>query len=500
MSLTKVSYSMITGAPISVLDYGADPTGATDSTTAIQTAVNYCIANNKFLNIPFGSYLIDMITFKDAVYGMSVSCDNALFLGNAAVTRAGMFEVVNCVDFNMLGSYQFIGQDNANYDAGIYIRAQTGTSQSTTRVNIYNPCFRNLKVGVANGVYTVDHQCSEINIFGANFFKCPIAAYNAGSNTGIQFIGSNLVSEANAAFPTIPEKAIWIEGGFVKVVGGSIVTNPTSTYAILFNPCQSALYSANLYGTLNVVGAHVEVNSGLLQVANNRALAAPDSTASNITFSACTGFAGAPAATDFATVSDTTYLGVLTFTANNWYSSVVRTGFNVSSAAALAVVNTDSVSFGKNFKNWMTGVSGGILKHGAAPVLNVFNLAARTIPAGTTEVLKFSSVSTTGDLGRYSGRYDAGTGTFTVGTGGFNSLTVNSSVQYTGGGPCDFILKKNGATFALGSTAVGFATLSCTLFDLVAGDVITVSLAAYTNPAALGTGSTVYLQLTGATQ
>ena len=41
MALTKVPFSMISGAPVSVLDYGADPTGATDSTAAIQNAINY---------------------------------------------------------------------------------------------------------------------------------------------------------------------------------------------------------------------------------------------------------------------------------------------------------------------------------------------------------------------------------------------------------------------------------------------------------------------------
>lgn len=41
MSLTKVSYSMIQGTPVNVLDYGADPTGATDSTAALQAAFDY---------------------------------------------------------------------------------------------------------------------------------------------------------------------------------------------------------------------------------------------------------------------------------------------------------------------------------------------------------------------------------------------------------------------------------------------------------------------------
>jgi hypothetical protein len=44
MALTKVSYSMIDGASVNVLDYGADPTGVADSTAAIQAAVDDLIA------------------------------------------------------------------------------------------------------------------------------------------------------------------------------------------------------------------------------------------------------------------------------------------------------------------------------------------------------------------------------------------------------------------------------------------------------------------------
>ena len=52
MSLTKVSFSMISGAPANILDYGADPTGVADSTTAIQAALD--ASSNVY--IPSGTY------------------------------------------------------------------------------------------------------------------------------------------------------------------------------------------------------------------------------------------------------------------------------------------------------------------------------------------------------------------------------------------------------------------------------------------------------------
>lgn len=55
MSLTKVSYSMINGAPVNVLDFGADPTGSDDSSAAFQAAVD-ASAN---VVVPEGTFLIN---------------------------------------------------------------------------------------------------------------------------------------------------------------------------------------------------------------------------------------------------------------------------------------------------------------------------------------------------------------------------------------------------------------------------------------------------------
>ena len=58
MSLTKVSYSMITGALVNVLDYGADPTGTADSKSAIQAAIDYAQLTFSTVYFPTGLYVI----------------------------------------------------------------------------------------------------------------------------------------------------------------------------------------------------------------------------------------------------------------------------------------------------------------------------------------------------------------------------------------------------------------------------------------------------------
>ena len=52
MSLTKVTYSMIQGTPVNVLDYGAIGDGVADDTAAIQAA----LATGNSIYFPKGTY------------------------------------------------------------------------------------------------------------------------------------------------------------------------------------------------------------------------------------------------------------------------------------------------------------------------------------------------------------------------------------------------------------------------------------------------------------
>jgi hypothetical protein len=71
MALTKVTYSMIAGQYVNVLDYGADPTGAADSYQAIQDAID--AAAGRWVYLPKGTYKItDTLSYNvSATFGFT---------------------------------------------------------------------------------------------------------------------------------------------------------------------------------------------------------------------------------------------------------------------------------------------------------------------------------------------------------------------------------------------------------------------------------------------
>lgn len=98
MSLTKVSYSMITGAFVNILDFGADATGATDSRAAIQAAIDYAYSlgngtgntNQPPVYLPEGKYLIqDSLVLRDyaRIVGAGINNTeiNATFQNKSAI-------------------------------------------------------------------------------------------------------------------------------------------------------------------------------------------------------------------------------------------------------------------------------------------------------------------------------------------------------------------------------------------------------------------------------
>lgn len=104
MALTKVTYSMIEGAPVSVLDYGAVGDGVADDTASIQSAVDALALQGGELVFPPGTYKItapitkafgDSLNIAIRGYGAkidatAVSALNVIELGGSRVSSTAL--------------------------------------------------------------------------------------------------------------------------------------------------------------------------------------------------------------------------------------------------------------------------------------------------------------------------------------------------------------------------------------------------------------------------
>lgn len=102
MSLTKASFAMINGAVFNVLDYDADPTGATDSTNAIQAAINAAKATvntglgtgGGVVYLPRGIYLSGALTIDVPFVSMQGDGWTATIIKSTGVTSP-MLKVIS---------------------------------------------------------------------------------------------------------------------------------------------------------------------------------------------------------------------------------------------------------------------------------------------------------------------------------------------------------------------------------------------------------------------
>jgi hypothetical protein len=88
MSLTKVSYSMVVGAPVNVLDFGAIGNGTTNDTAAIQAAINFAFAaGGGEVFFPVGTYLVtSMLEMRNEVSLRGIGDESQILVNTDIVT------------------------------------------------------------------------------------------------------------------------------------------------------------------------------------------------------------------------------------------------------------------------------------------------------------------------------------------------------------------------------------------------------------------------------
>ena len=217
MTLTKVSYSLITGATVNVLDYGADPTGSADSTSAIQAA----IATGLDVYVPDG-------TFK-LTSALTLTTSNQSIFGNGAKSYLK----------------QTISDVNTFYGSGLS-----------------NVTISNLRVTPAPGHASVDNAAITFN--ASNY--CVVDNVTVDYNSASAFHGIWLVNSSNNRITNnLFLNAPGTNGVIFTAGGADIVFTELSSYNIIDN---NQCVSGNVYGINittntngNTVGNHITNNT-----------------------------------------------------------------------------------------------------------------------------------------------------------------------------------------------------------------------------------------------
>ena len=186
MPLTKATYSMIEGAPVNVLDYGAIGDGVADDTAAIQAAVDAAELTGQSVYLPAGTYLVSSVNGSGAVnissgiemfgdgastilklkagstgmvvYAYSPSVYSGLRLhdftvdGNNVATAqldAGLVQILNASDF-ILDNLTVKNGTRVSAPAGINGIAIADTAGKVTSGTVQNCVVENCSKGLLN--------------------------------------------------------------------------------------------------------------------------------------------------------------------------------------------------------------------------------------------------------------------------------------------------------------------------------------------------------------
>jgi hypothetical protein len=142
MSLTKATYSMIEGAPVNVLDYGAVGDGVADDTAALNAALAVAVANNKCLYLPKGTYLATANIIVPtpsgtqlgfAIMGEGKHSGSIIKFSGAAVTTGLTFT-------SGVGVYQYWGTISE-----LMFRCESGAKRGITFTYAHAPVLTNLQ-------------------------------------------------------------------------------------------------------------------------------------------------------------------------------------------------------------------------------------------------------------------------------------------------------------------------------------------------------------------
>ena len=247
MALTKVSYSMIDGATINVLDFGADPTGVADSTTAIQAAIDSVTRGTVF--------------FPAGVYKTSANVNlksNVNILGaNAKLTYT--------TSWANFGTF-FNGSNVLNIQITGFIFDGLGTFSSTPFANPYGG---GNSVGFTNGHTGIQVLGGSTNInISDNTFTGLARGVLFGDSTNCDITNNTFLTLGNAGiyleritFSTITSNIIRGVFGNLTVAGDTNLANSKFADGVYAQEIQQVVIDSNVIENIIRIGIVLEGSS-----------------------------------------------------------------------------------------------------------------------------------------------------------------------------------------------------------------------------------------------
>ena len=288
MSLTKASYSMITGAPGNVLDFGADNTGVADSAAAFNAA----LAAHDNVYVPEGTYkILSTVTIDsgqiltgagvDGVCTIDATIDagDAVFVLGTSTTALNYYPQI--ANFDILlntddtTGVRLFGTANARV-SNIRVMGDVGDTATTKTAfevdgvnsaffnqfeNCYgfkcNIAFDHIDTGVSYSTQQIYINCNAIGGGTAS----PQVGFNFINNQGVDsvIIGGN--SEAL-------DTAFRIEVGGISIHGHRFEANTTDLQGISTTENTSVTSCKNLNTVVGLPGAQDGYGNNIF-VANN---------------------------------------------------------------------------------------------------------------------------------------------------------------------------------------------------------------------------------------
>jgi hypothetical protein len=287
MSLTKATYSMIQGAPFNVLDYGADPTGVADSTSAIQAAIQAAINQNRTGTIvfPIGKYKVtDTLTVlydtgTGAINHGSINMQGFGFGSNLQWSGANNKPIIQYVGTGGKGWYSntlieglHLSVENSATgvtgmlfgDPADLLTPFTGIGNVTIRDNIIYSCDIGIHTWAESDEYTIEnnhirvHQSYGIKNEGGSGYLIQRNHIQDGDllSYGVYSVGASITIKTNVIQSYTKINAIKLDG----VRGFSIMDNYSEGFsASAGNPIFADIVSCKAgYISGNEVGSYVD--------------------------------------------------------------------------------------------------------------------------------------------------------------------------------------------------------------------------------------------------